>query len=136
LLSNFKTVIFAKTFCLKVRIVMPVFKYSEIKLEDVRMDGVAEVARANVIGPDQGWKDYTLRVFRVGPNGFSPHHQHDWEHINYVIKGKGTLTIGEQTFELAQGDFAFVPPNSKHQFKNPYDGEFEFICIVPNRGAY
>ena len=115
---------------------MPVIKYSEIGLEDVRMEGAAEVVRANVIGPDQGWKDYTLRVFRVGPMGFTPHHQHDWEHINYVIRGRGILTIGDRTFELAQGDFAFVPPNIMHQFKNPHDDDFEFICIVPNRGAY
>ena len=115
---------------------MPIVKYSEIELEDVKMEGVAEVVKANVIGSDQGWKDYTLRVFRVGPKGFTPYHQHDWEHINYVIKGRGTLTIGDQTFELARGDFAFVPPNSLHQFKNPNEGEFEFICIVPNQGAY
>lgn len=29
---------------------MPVFKYDEIKLEDVNMEGVAEVVKANKIG--------------------------------------------------------------------------------------
>ena len=114
---------------------MPVIKYDEIKLENVNMEGIKEITKANVVGPQEGWKDYTLRVFRIGPGGHAPHHQHDWEHINYVMKGKGTLMIGEETKELAEGDFAFVPPNTVHQFKNPYEEEFEFICIVPNRGA-
>jgi quercetin dioxygenase-like cupin family protein len=115
---------------------MPIVKSSEINLQSVKMDGVANAFKANVIGPGQGWKDNTLRVFRITPGGFTPHHQHDWEHINYVMKGKGTLTIGEETREVVAGDFALVPPNTMHQFRNPYDSDFEFICIVPDRGAY
>jgi quercetin dioxygenase-like cupin family protein len=114
---------------------MPIVKYEDIELSEVSMDGVMAVDKANVIGPSQGWKDHTLRVFRIGPGGFTPHHQHNWEHINYVISGKCELTIGNTTIKLAEKDFAFVPSNTMHQFRNPYDEEFEFICIVPNRGA-
>jgi quercetin dioxygenase-like cupin family protein len=114
---------------------MPVIKSSEIQMEEVSMEGVDRIIKSNVIGSPEGWNDYTLRVFKIAPGGYAPHHQHDWEHINYVMKGKGTLTIGEDTKEIEEGDFAFVPPNTIHQFKNPFDEEFEFICIVPNRGA-
>ena len=100
---------------------MPVVKYSDIKRGDVKMDGVANTTKANVIGPPEGWEENTLRVFRIAPGGFTPHHQHDWEHVNYVIKGKGTLTIGDETFEVAEKDFALVPPNTVHQFQNPND---------------
>ena len=115
---------------------MPVVKHEEIKLEDVKMNGVLNATKANVIGPAQGWNENTLRVFRIGPHGYTPHHQHDWEHVNYVIRGQGTLTIGDQTYQLKEGDFACVPPNTDHQFRNPSDADFEFICIVPNRGAH
>jgi len=114
---------------------MPVIKYDDIKLNEVQMEGVANTRKANVIGLPEGWAGHTLRVFRIGPGGHAPRHQHDWEHVNYVIKGQGTLTVGDKTIELAAGDFAFVPPNTVHQFCNPSKGEFEFICIVPNRGA-
>jgi len=114
---------------------MPVIKNRDMKLEEIEMEGAEKILKANVIGPAQGWKDYTLRVFRIKPGGYSPHHQHDWEHINYVMKGRGTLTIGDETKEIIGGDFALVPANTAHQFKNPFDQEFEFICIVPNRGA-
>lgn len=115
---------------------MSVVKHGDIKKEAVRMDGVVGTTRANVIGSPEGWKENTLRVFCISPGGFTPHHQHDWEHVNYVIKGKGTLTIGDTTHALSEGDFAMVPPNTMHQFRNPADKDFEFICIVPDRGAY
>jgi len=115
---------------------MPAVKYSDIKFEPVNMDSVKGASKNNVIGPPEGWKDYTLRVFRLEPGGFTPRHQHDWEHVNYVVRGKGSLTIGDETFELQEKDFALVPPNTDHQFRNPNEDVFEFICIVPNRGAY
>jgi len=120
----------------KNEVTMAVFKNADISFDEVHMDGVNNVRKANVIGPGQGWRGHTLRVFCLRPEGFTPHHQHDWEHVNYVMKGQGTLTIGDETHELTEGDFAFVPPSIDHQFRNPYDEEFEFICIVPERGAY
>ena len=115
---------------------MPVVKYDSLEMADVQMEGVKGASKANVIGPDDGWRENTMRVFRLTAKGFTPRHQHDWEHVNYVIKGKGQLRIGGEVHELKEKDFAFVPPNAEHQFENPYDEDFEFICIVPDRGAY
>lgn len=115
---------------------MGVIKYQQIVRSSVEAPGVKGTTRANVVGPDQGWDNHTLRVFRLESGGCTPHHQHEWEHVNHVIAGKGRLKIGEQVFELTEKDFAVVPANTLHQFENPYDTPFEFICIVPNRGAY
>jgi quercetin dioxygenase-like cupin family protein len=115
---------------------MSVIKYSDVTLDVVDMKGVRETTKSDVIGIPEGWETHTLRVFRIAPGGFTPHHTHDWEHVNFVIKGKGTLTIGDDAHNLSENDFALVPPNTMHQFKNPYDKDFEFICIVPIRGAY
>ena len=114
---------------------MAVIKYQDMKLTEVSMEGVKGTSKANVIGPPQGWPDYTLRVFRLAGGGFTPRHEHDWEHVNYVVRGRGKLRIGQQVHELEEKDFAFVPPNTEHQFENPHSEDFEFICIVPNRGA-
>jgi len=114
---------------------MPVIKYQEMNLSDVSMEGVKGTLKANVISKQEGWSEYTLRVFRIQSGGFTPRHQHDWEHVNYVIKGQGRMRIGDELFDLEEKDFAFVPPGTEHQFENPYNNDFEFICIVPNRGA-
>ncbi len=115
---------------------MSVIKQDEIKMATVAMDGVVGASKANVIGPEQGWQGHTMRLFRLEANGHTPHHQHPWEHINYITKGAGTLTIAGETRIVKQGDFAFVPPDMMHQFANPNGEPFEFICIVPQRGAY
>ncbi len=114
---------------------MPVIKYDKVTLSPVEMDGVRHVLKADVIGPPQGWPDYTLRLFKIKAGGCTPRHQHDWEHVNYVIKGRARLRIGEEVFDLEPKDFALVPPNTEHQFENPFGDDFEFICIVPKRGA-
>jgi len=114
---------------------MPVKKYEEIKMSPVKMEGVLDTVKANVIGPEEGWDTHTLRVFRIAPGGNTPFHQHDYEHVNYVIRGRGRLRIADDVQVIREKDFALVPPNVKHQFMNPYDEDFEFICIVPNRGA-
>jgi quercetin dioxygenase-like cupin family protein len=115
---------------------MPVIPYDRITGHAVEAEGVKGVTKANVVGEREGWEHHTLRVFRVEPGGYTPQHQHDWEHVNYVIKGKGKLLLNGETRALQEKDFAFVPPNTPHQFKNESDELFEFICIVPNRGAY
>jgi quercetin dioxygenase-like cupin family protein len=115
---------------------MPVRKYRDVEEIEVQMEGVTGTTKMVPIGKSQGWQDYTMRVFKVAPGGHTPEHQHDWEHVNYIIAGKGRLTIDGEIHEVEERDFALVPPNSRHQFENPYDEDFEFICIVPNRGEY
>ncbi len=115
---------------------MPVRKYHEIPQTEVKMDGVVGTSKSVPIGKAEGWNDYTMRVFKIAPGGHTPRHKHDWEHVNYIMSGKGRLTIGGKVHELSHKDFAFVPPDIEHQFENPYGEPFEFICIVPNRGEY
>ena len=115
---------------------MAIMKKDSIEFSVVKGEDILGTIKSNVIGSNQGWENHTLRLFRLAAGGQTPHHQHDWEHVNYVTKGKGTLMIGNQVTEISQGDFAFVPPNTMHQFRNPHDSDFEFICIVPNKGAY
>ncbi len=115
---------------------MPIFRYDDIKLTRIELESVKGTLKANVIGSDEGWLGHTLRVFRLTSGGFTPRHQHDWEHVNFVLHGRGRLRIGDESFELKEKDFAFVPPNTLHQFENPYNDDFEFVCIVPDRGAY
>jgi len=109
---------------------MPVFKYDDINLQEITMDGVDKMTGINLIGREQGWDGSMLRVFRLAPGGHTPKHSHNWEHVNYVIKGKGKLTLGDKVYDLNPKDLAFVPTNQVHQFENPYDEDFEFICII------
>jgi quercetin dioxygenase-like cupin family protein len=115
---------------------MSIRKYAEIEEIKVTAGDVVGVTKKVPIGKKEGWPDYTLRVFKITPGGHTPRHSHDWEHVNYIISGKGKLFLDGVEHEIGEKDFAYVPPNALHQFQNPYDRDFEFICIVPNKGEY
>jgi quercetin dioxygenase-like cupin family protein len=114
---------------------MPVVKNDSIELTSVLMDSVKNVSKADTIGSAQGWPDHTMRLFRISAGGHTPCHQHDWEHVNFIVRGKGTLTIAGEKHPVEANDHAYVPPNVEHQFENPFEEDFEFLCIVPNLGA-
>lgn len=114
---------------------MPVKRYADLREVPITFEGAQGVTKKVAIGKDEGW-EYTLRVFKILPGGHTPEHRHPWEHVNYVISGRGRLIIDGVVHEIAAKDFALVPPDARHQFQNPYAEVFEFICIVPNRGEY
>jgi len=113
---------------------MPVRKYAEIEEIPVTMKEALGITKKVPIGKAEGWEGHTLRVFTIAPGGHTPRHRHDWEHVNCIMSGRGRLMIDGEEHEVMEKDFALVPPNALHQFRNPYDEDFEFICIVPNRG--
>ena len=113
---------------------MPVMKYDDIAMTEISAPEIKNITKARVITEEHGWDGHCLRVFRIAPQGYTPLHSHDWEHVIHVIRGQARVEIDGELSELTERDFAYVPPNSMHQFTNPYDAPFEFICIVPKKG--
>ncbi|MCP4747534.1 MAG: cupin domain-containing protein [Desulfobacteraceae bacterium] len=98
------------------------------------MPGLKNAAVKSLIGPEQGWSDYVLRVIEVGPEGHTPKHAHPWPHINYMLEGKARLYLNGREHDIRAGSFAYVPEGQEHQFSNNGEGVFRFICIVPKQG--
>ena len=74
---------------------------------------------------------YALRMIELEVEGYSPHHQHAWEHENFVVEGRGQLLIGNTWHDLYPGVVCFVPPNIMHQFKNTGNSPLKFLCGIP-----
>lgn len=87
-----------------------------------------------LVGQEQGWDDYVMRVVEVEKDGYTPKHSHPWPHINYMISGEGELMINGVFHPVKAGNYAFVEPNQLHQFRNIGEEVFRFICIVPKIG--
>lgn len=100
----------------------------------VQMEGVKDVSKQVLVGYEQGWQDYTMRAFTIKKGGNTPLHSHPWLHVNYVISGEGVLTLSGKDYKLTKGSIAFVPGDTGHQFQNPGEKDFTFICIVPAAG--
>lgn len=98
----------------------------------VDMEGASGVSRQLPIGKADGAPNFSIRVFTVEPGGHTPHHQHESEHLNYVLSGRGEVMEGETPRPVAAGDFVLVTPFEKHQYRNTGDVPLVFMCMVPS----
>ncbi len=113
---------------------MPLVKFNGTEKKAVNMDAAKNVSKQNPISAKEGWEGWSMRIFTLGKEGYTPFHSHPWPHINYIIKGKGTLFIDGEEKTVEPGDTAYIQGGEDHQFKNSGDDEFSFICIVPEEG--
>jgi len=107
---------------------------SEVPFKTFSGPEVKAAAIKAVVGGEQGWKDYVMRIVELGADGHSPRHTHDWPHINYVLEGEGVLFVEGKETPISPGSYAFVPPGALHQYRNRGKGPLRFICIVPREG--
>ena len=88
-------------------------------------------ARQVLIGPDEG-PHFAMRRFIMQPGGGMPPHTNTVEHEQYVLAGRATIGIGQETREVTRGDVVYIPAGTPHWYQ-AHEGEaFEFLCVVPN----
>ena len=96
--------------------------------EDEEMKGVKFYP---MLTAGDGTTNFAMRLFEIEPGGYTPRHQHEWEHEVYVIQGKGAVKQKDKEYPVQKGSFILVKPNEEHQFINKGMRSFRFICIVP-----
>jgi quercetin dioxygenase-like cupin family protein len=96
------------------------------------MEGAKIVHKQIPLSRADGVPTFSFRVFTIGPGGHTPYHRHPFEHMNYVIRGNGSLVGKDREHELREGDFALILPDEMHQFKNTSQSlDLQIICAVP-----
>lgn len=112
---------------------MIIKKNADVPEAPVEEEEVKNVLRRILIGPEDGSHNIIMRHFKVLPEGHTPFHSHDHEHVVKIEKGKGIVVreTGEEVL-VSQGQSLLVEGNEKHQFKNPFPEPFEFLCIILN----
>ena len=103
---------------------MIVKSLADIPANKVDMEGVQGASKQLVLGTADGAPNFAMRVFTLEPGGHTPHHEHPFEHLTYAIAGRGVVVDPEGNERpFGGGDFAMVPPNEKHQFRNTSTAE-------------
>ncbi len=112
---------------------MIIKKNTDVPETSVEEEEVVNVLRKILIGPEDGSHNIIMRLFKVLPEGHTPFHSHDHEHIVKIEKGKGIVVreSGEEVV-VSQGQSLLVEKNETHQFKNPFSEPFEFLCTILN----
>ncbi|MFH0963223.1 MAG: cupin domain-containing protein [Planctomycetota bacterium] len=72
----------------------------------------------------------SIGVFRYAPGQVGPAHTHKNEvEVYYVLRGRGTVRVGDETVEMREGTAVYVPETVEHETRNTGDGELEFLGI-------
>lgn len=89
-----------------------------------------------VTGDDTGGAlDYF--IVEVAPGGGPPLHvHHKQEETIHVVKGRYKIRIGENTFVLEEGGFAYFPSKLPHAFLNLTDEPAEIIVVYTPGGGH
>ena len=96
------------------------------------MEGAKDIFKQIPISRDNGTPNFSFRVFTIQPGGHTPFHHHQFEHLNYVIEGNGTVMTEDGGRRVEKGDFILVLPGETHQYRNTSaDGPLVIICAVP-----
>ncbi len=114
---------------------MKIISLNDVEKRKVNMAGAEKAWKQMPLSTADGVPVFSWRVFTIEPGGYTPFHQHPYEHMNYVIEGEGALMdIEGNERPVKQGDFALVMPNEKHQYRNKSaDKPFVMICGVPKQ---
>jgi quercetin dioxygenase-like cupin family protein len=110
-----------------VKIINP----KNIQAEEVQEVGAKGVSIRWLISEKDGAPNFAMRLFEVKPDGYTPYHQHKWEHEVFILEGKGNLVLENKAVPLNGGDAVFVPGGENHQFKNVSQDNLVFLCMVP-----
>lgn len=74
--------------------------------------------------------EFQTRYFEVASGGFTSHEQHEHEHCVVVVRGTGSVKLGDTWTQIQLGDAVHVPRCMPHQFRNDGDEPFGFLCMV------
>lgn len=96
------------------------------------MQGAKGVYKQIPISKENGTPTFSFRVFTIEPGGNTPLHSHPFEHLNYIIEGKGSVIADDEEYEVKKGDFAMILPGEVHQYRNTsMSVPLIIICAVP-----
>ena len=105
----------------------------EIPASFVEDEGVHNVTKQILVGPEDGSSNIIMRYFKVLPGGNTPFHSHGFEHVVRVEKGRGfVVDYTGQEIPISTGHSVYIAAGEKHQFKNPHEEPFEFLCTILN----
>jgi quercetin dioxygenase-like cupin family protein len=113
-----------------MEVTMTVKHANDVRAMDVAAgkDTTIQVLISSKEGPN-----FALRRFKMLQGGGMPRHTNTVEHEQYVLRGRATITIGDETYQVEAGDVVFIPEGVIHSYQNTGSEPFEFLCIIPNK---
>lgn len=111
---------------------MKVIDYQQVPETHFDNDAVKGVSGRVVIGKADGAPHFCMRVFELATGGYTPRHQHAWEHEIFFHSGRGEVWQSDAWVPVHAGSVAFIPGDAEHQIRNSGPEKLTFVCLVPS----
>ena len=89
---------------------------------DAHLEALGSMTRSRRLEP-------VLAIFGPGGKSGKHVHSHSREEFAFVVKGRVTLTLGDEENELAPGDSVTLPANAPHRWENRGEETVEVVMI-------
>lgn len=99
-------------------------------IEAVAMSSGQGVSMKMLLSPEEA-PHFAMRNFIIAAGGSMPLHTNAIEHEQYVLSGRATVKLGEQTLEAKAGDVLLIPAGVPHSYATLGDEAYSFLCLVP-----
>ena len=107
--------------------------YTDVPAQDVEKGAKGTQIRWLITEGD-GADRFIMRHFEIAPGGYTPLHEHAWEHEVFILKGSGLVVCADGERPIKPGDAIFMPGGERHQFQNTGEQPLEMLCLIPARG--
>lgn len=89
-----------------------------------------DIHRYTLLGSEIQELNSETRYFEIKPDGYSSLEKHRHPHSVVIIRGSGTVILGNEIVPITMHDVVYVAPGTIHQFHADRGEELGFICIV------
>lgn len=103
---------------------------AERKVYKTDTDNFRDIHRYSLLGETEKDLNFQTRYFEIEPDGYSSLEKHRHPHTVIIIRGKGSVILGNKVTEVQLHDVVYISPETIHQFHADKDDYLGFICIV------
>ena len=109
----------------------PGFRWDGVNVHPYKEDGThfRDITRQTLFKGDSAMP-FEFRYFEVNIGGYSTLERHVHQHLVMVIRGRGTVLVGEEVIDIDVNDVIHIPPMTFHQFHANCGEHLGFICVV------
>lgn len=110
------------------------YEWASVDRKDYKddMTSYKGVHRYSLLGEkdDEQALNFQTRYFEVEAGGYTSFEYHRHPHSVVIIRGSGTVILGNELHALSLHDVVFVAPDTLHQFHADKGDPLGFICVV------
>lgn len=110
------------------------YEWDDVDRRDYKQDTSCYkgVHRYSILGEqeDEQALNFQTRYFEVEAGGYTTLEYHRHPHSVIIIRGSGSVILGDEVTELGLHDMVYISPETLHQFHADKGEPLGFICIV------